>query len=300
MPSSFIVIIFYMKTLREYIKDAEDKKIAIGHFNISNIEALHGIYNAARKLNLPVIIGVSEGEEEFIGRNEVAVLIKTLREKDNYPIFLNADHHYTFESVKAALLAGYDAAIIDAVKLPLEENIALTKKCVDYANELGLKEGRDILIEAELGFIGQSSKLLDVIPEGVSEATMTLPSDAKYFVEQTGISLIAPSVGNIHGMIKGGNPRLDIERIKDIHDSCKTPLVLHGGSGISDEDFTNAIHAGISIVHINTEIRVAYKEALKKYLNEFPNEVAPYKILQPAVIAIENVVEQRLKLFSQI
>jgi fructose-bisphosphate aldolase, class II len=289
-----------MKTLKEYIKDAEEKQIAIGHFNISNIEALHGIYNAARKLNLPVIIGVSEGEEEFIGRNEVAALIKTLREKDNYPIFLNADHHYTFESVKAALDVGYDAAIIDAVKLSLEDNIILTKKCVDYAKELSLKEGRDILIEAELGFIGQSSKLLDAIPEGVSEATMTLPSDAKYFVEQTGISLIAPSVGNVHGMIKGGNPRLDIERIKNIHDSCGIPLVLHGGSGIADEDFINAIHAGISIVHINTEIRVAYKDALKKYLSEFPNEVAPYKILQPAVLAIEKVVEQRLKLFSQI
>jgi len=116
-----------MKTLREYIKEAGEKGVAIGHFNISNIEALHGIYNAARKLNLPVIIGVSEGEEEFIGRNEVAALIREIRTNDNYPIFLNADHHYTFESVKAALDAGYDAAIIDAVKLPLEENITLTK-----------------------------------------------------------------------------------------------------------------------------------------------------------------------------
>ncbi len=289
-----------MKTLREYIKEAEEEKIAIGHFNISNIEALHGIYNAARKLNLPVIIGVSEGEEEFIGRNEVAALIKEIRENDNYPIFLNADHHYSFESVKNALDAGYDAAIIDAVKLPLEENIILTKKCVDYAKELGLLEGRDILIEAELGFIGQSSKLLDAIPEGVSEATMTSPSDAKYFVEKTGINLIAPSVGNIHGMIKGGNPKLDIQRIKQIRETCGIPLVLHGGSGIADEDFTSAIAAGISIIHINTEIRVAYKDALKKYLEEFPNEVAPYKILKPAVDAIEKVVEQRLKLFSRI
>lgn len=204
------------KSLREYIKEAEEKKVAIGHFNISNIEALHGIYNAAKKLNLPVIIGVSEGEEEFIGRDEVAILVKMIREKDNYPIFLNADHHYSFESVKDALDAGYDSAIIDAVKLPLEENILLTKKCVDYAKELSLKEGRDILIEAELGFIGQSSKLLEEIPEGISEETMTKKDDAKTFVENTGISLLAPSVGNIHGMIKGGNPKLDIGRIKEI------------------------------------------------------------------------------------
>jgi len=288
------------KTLREYIKEAEDKGVAIGHFNISNIEALHGIYNAAKKLNVPVIIGVSEGEEEFIGRDEVASLVKMIRERDNYPIFLNADHHYSFEGVKSALDVGYDAAIIDAVKLPLEENITLTKKCVDYAKELGIKEGRDILIEAELGFIGTSSKLLEEIPEGVSEATMTKREDAKYFVEQTGINLLAPSVGNVHGMVKGGNPRLDIQRIKDIRETCGAPLVLHGGSGIADIDFTNAIKAGISIIHINTEIRVAYKEALEKYLKENPSEVAPYKILKPAVEAIEEVVYNRLKLFNNL
>jgi fructose-bisphosphate aldolase class II len=292
--------IINMKTLREYIKEAGEKGVAIGHFNISNIEALHGIYNAAKKLDVPVIIGVSEGEEEFIGKDEVAALVKEIREKDNYPIFLNADHHYSFESVKKALLAGYNAAIIDAVKLPLEENITLTKKCVAYAKELGQKENRDILIEAELGFIGQSSKLLDAIPEGVSEATMTLSSDAKYFVEQTGIDLLAPSVGNIHGMVKGGNPRLNIERISEIKKACGVPLVLHGGSGIADEDFTKAIKAGISIIHINTEIRVAYKEALEKYLIEFPNEIAPYKILKPAVDAIEEVVYNRLKLFNNL
>ena len=289
-----------MKTLREYIKEAGEKGIAIGHFNISNIEALHGIYNAAKKLNTPIIIGVSEGEEDFIGREEVASLVKTIRERDNYPIFLNADHHYTFESVKKALDSGYDAAIIDAVKLPLEENISLTKKCVEYAKELGIKENRDILIEAELGFIGQSSKVMDSIPDEVSRATMTTPEDAKYFVEQTGIDLIAPSVGNIHGMVKGGNPRLDIDRIKEIKEACHAPIVLHGGSGIEDIDFTNAIKEGIDIVHINTEIRVAYKDALTKFLNENPNEVAPYKFLKSGVEAIEKVVYNRLKLFNNL
>ncbi len=289
-----------MKTLREYIKEAREKGVAIGHFNISNIEALHGIYNASKKLNVPVIIGVSEGEEEFIGKDEIASLVKIIRERDNYPIFLNADHHYSFESIKAALEAGYDSAIIDAVKLPLEENIALTKKCVNFAKELREKEGRDILIEAELGFIGQSSKLLDNIPEGVSKATMTKPEDAKYFVEQTGVNLLAPSVGNIHGMVKGGNPKLDIERIKAIKEASSAPLVLHGGSGIVDVDFKDAIRAGISIVHINTEIRVAYKEALQKYLTENPSEVTPYKILKPAVEAIEAVVYNRLKLFNNL
>ena len=289
-----------MKTLREHVKEAEGKGVAIGHFNISNIEALHGIYNGAKKLNVPVVIGVSDGEEEFIGREEVAALVAEIRKKDNYPIFLNADHHYSFESVKNTLDAGYDSAIIDGVKLPLEENISLTKKCVDYAKELSQKEGRDILIEAELGFIGQSSKLLSEIPEGVSEVTMTKPEDAKYFLEQTGVDLLAPSVGNIHGMVKGGNPKLDINRIREIKEACEALLVLHGGSGISDDDFKEAIASGISMIHINTEIRVAYREALEKYLKENPTEVAPYKILQPAVEAIEEVVYNRLKLFNNL
>lgn len=289
-----------MKTLREYIGEAEIRGVAIGHFNVSNIEALHGIYNAAKKLNVPVIIGVSEGEEEFIGRDEVASLVKMIRERDNYPIFLNADHHYSFESVKDAINAGYDAAIIDAVKLPLDENIRLTQKCVEYAKMVKPNGNRDVLIEAEIGFIGQSSKLLDSIPEGVSEATMTKPEEAKLFVEQTGLDLLAPSVGNVHGMVKGGNPKLDIVRISEIRKACGIPLVLHGGSGISDEDFTAAIKAGISIIHINTEIRVAYKEALEKYLKENLNEVAPYKILKSAEEAIEQVVYNRLKLFNNL
>jgi fructose-bisphosphate aldolase, class II len=305
---SYCGIIKNMKilNLREYIKQAQERKVAIGHFNISNIEALHGIYNACKKVstlagyNIPIIIGVSEGEEDFIGLSEVAVLVKNIRERDNYPIFLNADHHYSFERVKECLDIGFDGAIIDAVLLPLKENIILTKKCVDYARVLGKKEKRDILIEAEIGFIGHSSKLLTEIPEGVSVETMTKVEDATYFVEKTGVDLLAPSVGNIHGMVKSGNPRLDIERIKAIRQACGVPLVLHGGSGIADEDFINAIDAGISIIHINTEIRVAYKEALEKYLKENPNEIAPYKILAPAVLAIQEIVEKKLKLFNKL
>src|SRR3989338_11473947 len=162
-----------MKTLRECVKEAEEKGVAIGHFNISNLEAFHGIYNAAKKLNVPVIIGLSEGEEAFFGRSEAVAIVRELREKENYPLFLNADHHYSFETVKKAVDAGFDAVIIDAVKLPLAENIALTKKCVDYAREVSKREGRDILVEAELGFIGESSKILDKLPDGVSEETMT-------------------------------------------------------------------------------------------------------------------------------
>lgn len=287
-----------LKTLREYIADADKQGIAIGHFNISNLEALHGIYNAARKLNVPVIIGISEGEEDFVSPEIAVAAVAALRARDGHPIFLNADHHYSFERVKKAIDLGFDSVIIDGAKLPHDENIALTKKCVEYAKAVSSATGRDILVEAELGFIGQSSKILDAIPEGVSEATMTKPEEAKAFVEATGVDMLAPSVGNIHGIVTSGNPRLHPELVKAIREACGVPLVLHGGSGTMNEDFVQCIKAGIDIVHINTEIRVAYRDAIKKFLNENPNEVAPYKFLAPGVAAIEVVVTERLKLFS--
>ncbi len=287
-----------MKTYKEYILDADKRGVAIGHFNISNLEALHGIYNAAKKLNLPIIIGLSEGEEEFFGKEEAVALVRALRARDNYPIFLNADHHYSFETVKASLDAGYDSAVIDLVKLPLQENIKITRKCVEYARELSKKENREILIEAELGFIGTSSKILDKIPDGVSEGTMTTPEDAKHFVQATGVDLLAPSIGNVHGMVKSGNPRLHPERVKAIREACGIPLVLHGGSGSMDEDFIACIREGIDIVHINTEIRVALTKSLRKSLADNPEETTPYKYLPPTVEAVEAVVEARLKLFS--
>ena len=289
-----------MKTLRECVKEAEEKGVAIGHFNISNLEAFHAIYNAAKSLNVPIVIGVSEGEEKFVGTEEAVALVRAVRERDDYPIFLNADHHYSFETVKKAIDAGFDAIIIDAVKLPLAENIALTKKCVDYAREVSKREGRDILVEAELGFIGESSKILDKLPDGVSEENMTKPEEAKQFVEATGVDMLAPSIGNVHGMVKTGNPRLHPERVKAIREAAGVPLVLHGGSGSMNEDFVECIKSGISTVHINTEIRVAFTNALRKSLSNKPEEITPYKYLPRGVAAVQEVVEARLKLFNSI
>lgn len=286
-----------MNTLRDYIADAERRGVAIGHFNISNLEAFHAVCAAARELKLPVIIGVSEGEREFVGVHEAAALVRAMREKYNQPVFLNADHTYSVKGVKEAIDAGFDAVIFDGVKLSYEENVLATKECVNYANN----SGRDVLVEAELGNIGQSSKLLDEVPEGVatSDEFLTTPDEAKRFVDETGVDLLAPAVGNMHGMLKSGvDPKLNIERIREIRKTCGVPLVLHGGSGTSDADFQDSIKAGISIIHINTEIRVAFKESLEKSLAEHKDEIAPYKFMKPTVDAIQKSVTDRLKLFN--
>jgi fructose-bisphosphate aldolase class II len=285
-----------MKTLRECIQEAEEKGVAIGHFNISNLEGLHGIYNAAKKLNVPVIIGLSEGEQLFVGMEEAVSLVKTIKERDSFPIFLNADHHKGFESVKTCIDAGFDSVIIDGTKLSFEENVKVTKDCVDYARKITKKTGRDILVEAELGYIGEGSNIKDTIPEGAG--ILTKPEDAKKFVNMTEVDLFAPSVGSIHGLIKSGKPHIDAELVAEIKKATSVPLVLHGGSGLRDEDFTNAIKAGVSVVHINSEIRLAYKEAIEKFMEGNEGEINPTKILQPAVDAIEKIVEARLRLFN--
>lgn len=284
-----------MKTYKECIEDAQNRGVAIGHFNISNIEGFWAVVNVAKKLNLPVIIGVSEGERDFMGVKEMRALVTSARENLQHPIFLNADHTYSFERVKEVIDAGYDSVIFDGAKLSFEENVKITKDCVDYAR----KVNPEILVEAELGYIGQSSKVLDEIPEGVSLENLTTADEAKKFVENTGVDLFAPSVGNIHGMLRNvKDPRLNIERVKKIAEATGRPLVLHGGSGTVDEDFTSAIKSGVAIVHISTEIRVAYRNALKETLEKNPEEVAPYKLLKPVILAIENVVEKRLNLFN--
>lgn len=288
-----------IKSLREAIAEAEQKKVAIGHFNISNIEALWAIFRAAKELDVPVIIGVSEGERDFIGVRQAAALVKSIREEYEYPIYLNADHTYSFDRVKEAIDAGFDAAIYDGAKLSHDENARITKQCVEYARG----SGRDVLIEAEMGYIGQSSKVLTELPEGVSldAASLTQPEDAANFVRETGIDLFAPAVGNIHGMMAvGKDPHLDIPRISAVRQAAGVPMVLHGGSGTPDEDFQKAIDAGMSIIHISTELRVAYKNGLKLSLQDEPDEVAPYRIMKRSVQDMQKVVTERLKLFNKI
>ncbi len=287
-----------MLTLRECLKEAEQNKVAIGHFNISNIEGLWAVFNAARSLNLPVIIGTSEGEREFIGTKQCALLVKSLREEFNYPIFLNADHTYSFEKVKEAVDAGYDAIIYDGAEQPFEENIKVTKECVAYAKS----KNPEILIEGELGYKGTSSEVLDSIPKGVELGPefLTHPEEAARFVEETGVDLLAPAVGNFHGMLKSGDPALNIDTVREVGLAAKVPLVLHGASGNSAGDIQASIANGVRIVHVSTELRAAYTEALRKSLADSPKEVAPYKLNKPAIVAMQKVAEEKLRIFNNL
>lgn len=285
-----------MKTLRQYIEEFKASKKAIGHFNISNIEGVWAVFDAAKSLNKPVIVGVSEGERNFVGVRQISAIIKSLREEYQFPIYLNADHSYSFEKVKEAIDAGFDSVIFDGAELSLDENIKITKQCVEYARSVN----PEIIVEGELGFIGKSSKVLNEMPVGVSvsDEFLTKPEEARRFVDETGVDLFAPAVGNIHGVFASGkDPALNLERIFEISNAVKIPLVLHGGSGNSEEDFKGAIERGVSVVHVNTELRIAFRKALTLSLQENPDEVAPYKYLKSPRTAMQRVVEEKMKVY---
>jgi len=287
-----------MKTLREHIKNAEERKKGIGHFNTANIEGIWAIFNAALAVSeeageqIPVVIGTSEGERKHFGAKQMVDLVKGLRREYQYPIFINADHSYSVETATDAINVGYDMVIIDLAEKSYEENLAATKAVVEHRDAVSSQA----LIEAELGFIGGGSNIKEEIPEGVSEATMTNPEEAKQFVAETGLDLLAPAVGNIHGMIKAGNPELHPDRITAVREQGGIPLVLHGGSGVSDADFVKAIQAGISMIHVSTELRKIYREALEKTLAE-NDTISPYKYVKPAQKAMQQKVAERIRLF---
>ncbi len=295
-----------MLTLKTEIKKAITNNYAIGHFNVSNLEMFKGVLKAAKELStennlIPIILGVSESERKYIGTEQLVAFVKTFREENNYPIFINADHCKTYESAEEAVRAGFDSIVIDNSKMSLEDNIKATKRTASILKGID----PNIIIEGEMGFIGNSSKLLDDIPEGaeVTEDLITKPDDALKFVQETKVDLLSPSVGNLHGVLKNfSNPSLNIKRIKEIVNIVKIPLVLHGGSGVAKEDIKDSVQAGISMIHFSTDLRLAYKEGLKELVEEYfpdnPNELAPYRYLQTVIKSVQGVVAEKINLLK--
>ena len=285
-----------MQTLRECVEAFRNSKRAIGHFNISDSNQIDAIARAAKETGLPAIIGLSEGEREYFPISHARVLIEQYR-AEGANLYLNADHTYGVEKVQEAIAAGVDSVVVDGAKLPFEQNVELLTAAVKYARAAG----RDILVEGELGYIGSSSSVMDSLPEGAAatEEMMTKPEELKHLIDESGIDMAAPAVGNIHGIVRSGQPKLSISRIKLLAATVGVPLVLHGGSGSSDEEFVAAVDAGIAIIHINTDLRVLYRDGLERELKTQENQVAPYKFLRPVVEDMQKYLAQKMQLFAQ-
>jgi fructose-bisphosphate aldolase class II len=284
-----------MHRLRDALKKAQENGVAIGHFNIADSVLLKAVFASARELNVPVLVGASEGEREFLGVRQLAALVRSLREEFEFPIFLNADHTHSLEKALEAAKSGFDAIVFDLSTLPFDQNLRQTRTAVKALKGIN----PDVLVEGEIGDIGTGSEIHAQAPT----YKLTTPEEAKQFVESTRIDILAPAVGNMHGMLTSmvqgeAKKHLDIERIAQIKLAAQVPLTLHGGSGTDDRDLRNAIAAGISIIHINTELRIAWRRGLEEGLRKEPHEVVPYKILPLAVDSVKQVTTSRLRLFN--
>jgi fructose-bisphosphate aldolase class II len=286
-----------MRSLRDLLREAQENGAAIGHFNVSDLVLLKAVFTAARELQVPVIVGLSEGEREFMGVRQIAAFVRSLREEFDFPIFLNADHTHSLAKAVEAANAGFDSIVFDMSALPFAENVRQTKQAVEALKAIN----PSILVEGEIGDIGTGSEIHEHPPD-LSKGLST-PEEAQQFIESTGVDVLAPAVGNMHGMLRSmvrgeTKKHLDIERIAEIKRAAQVFLTLHGGSGTDDEDLRKAIAAGINIVHINTELRVAWRDGLERGLAQHPDEVVPYKILPPVVDSVKQVVSSRLRLFN--
>lgn len=286
-----------MPSLRDVLQQAQADGVAVAHFNVSDVVLLEAVLGAARELKTPIIVGASDGERAFMGVRQVAAWVKSWREEFNVPVFLNSDHTHSLPQALEAARAGFDAIVFDLSALPFEKNISQTREAVAALKALN----PNILVEGEIGDIGTGSEIHATAPD--LKRGLSTPEEAQRYVEATGVDILAPAVGNMHGMLKSmldGETRkhLDIDRIAAIKKATGKWLTLHGGSGTNDDDFRRAIGAGINIVHINTELRVAWRHGLENALTSHPDEVVPYKILAPVVESVKQVALGRMKLFS--
>src|SRR5215831_14965945 len=216
-----------MDLLENVLRQTEKNGAAIGHFNIADLVLLKAVFASAQELKVPVLVGASEGEREFMGVRQVAALVRSLREEFDFPIFLNADHTHSLEKALEAAKAGFDAIVFDASALPFEQNVRQTRAAVEALKEVN----PDILVEGEIGDIGTGSEIHVQSPSRAGN--LTTPEEAKQYVESTGIDILAPAVGNMHGMLVSmvqgeAKKRLDIERIAQIKLAAQIPLTLHG------------------------------------------------------------------------
>ncbi len=272
----------------EMLSKAKNEHYAVPHFNINNLEWTKYILEECNKLNIPVILGVSEGAGKYMGGFLVASsMVKSLIEslKIEIPVCLHLDHGSSFESCKEAIDAGFTSVMIDASKHELKDNIKITKEVVDYAHERGVS------VEAEVGHIGGSE---DNVSSSILNAT---PEDCKELYENTKIDSLAPALGSVHGFYKG-EPNLDFVTMQKINDTLPIPLVLHGGTGIPEDKIRKAIACGITKVNINTDLQSVWSKAVRTFLTDDEKVYDPRKIIGSGEKAMKDKIDKIVTIFG--
>jgi fructose-bisphosphate aldolase, class II len=284
------------KKAREAMKRARDQHFAIGAFNIDNQETLVAVARAAKKMNAPVMVEVSQGEVDALGLENVRDMVDNYKVEYGVEMYINLDHSPSVEAAKKAIDAGFEFIHIDVSQANHdatdEEIIAATKEVVDYAKKTGA------LVESEPHYFGGSSNVHDEkIDYEEIKKTFSTPEGAKTFVEATGIDTFAAAIGNLHG--KYPVPKeLDLELLKSIRGAIDCNISLHGGSGTEGHYFEEAVKIGVTKVNVNSDMRYAYRVTLEKQLKDNPKEFAIVKLEEPVIAAVQAVVEEKLGFYN--
>lgn len=275
-------------SMNEFLPKAKEKKFAVGQFNLNNLEFAKAITQAAMEEKSPFIFGVSEGALKYMGIEYTVAIAEAAAKESGLPIALHLDHGSSFEVAMKCIRAGFSSVMFDGSHYGLEENIELTKQVVKAARAMGVS------VEGELGTIGGVEDDLNVADE---DATLAKPDEAIRYYEETGVDCLAIAVGTAHGMYKG-EPKIHYDIIQKVADAIPVPIVLHGGSGVPDEAIRNSIQAGVGKINVNTENQVACTKAVREALAANADVIDPRKYLNPAIKAMQAVVQEKIRLFG--
>lgn len=271
---------------RELLRDAQIHGYAVGAFNVENMEMMQAVVAAAEAESAPLMLQTTPSTLRYASTAVFSAMAQAIAGKTKIPVAIHLDHGDSFELCRQAAWDGYTSVMIDGSKLPLEENIALVHRVVQMAGDVPQQPA----VEAELGRLGGKEDSLEVKP---GEDIYTDPGEAARFVEETGIDSLAVAIGTAHGFYKG-KPKLDFERLAQLRDAVPIPLVLHGSSGVPDEDVQRAISLGVCKVNFATELRVAYTEATRQTLSGDPALYDPKKFGGPGREAVTKLVRHRI------
>ena len=275
--------------MKDLLTVAQKNHFAVPAFNIGSDQLLKAVMKTVKELKSPVILEMSPDEFNFVGYAQIQAMLYEAAHTD-VPVCIHLDHGDSYETVVRAIQAGMTSVMIDASKLPYEENVAITKKVVETAHIA------NVSVESELGTIGTTGNSIEGGTEGV---IYTVPEEAKQFIEDTGIDTFACAIGTAHGIYpKVMKPKLRIDILKDITDQVSVPLVLHGGSSNKDEEIAEAVKNGICKINISSDIKVAFYEQARKTLNENPGYREPLEIYPAAMEACGKVCADKIRLFN--
>lgn len=275
--------------MKDLLTVAQKNHFAVPAFNIGSDQLLKAVMKTVKELNSPVILEMSPDEFNFVGYAQIQAMLYEAAHTD-VPVCIHLDHGDSYETVVRAIQAGMTSVMIDASKLPYEENVAITKKVVETAHIA------NVSVESELGTIGTTGNSIEGGTQGV---IYTVPEEAKQFIEDTGIDTFACAIGTAHGIYpKDMKPKLRIDILKDITDQVSVPLVLHGGSSNKDEEIAEAVKNGICKINISSDIKVAFYEQARKTLNENPGYREPLEIYPAAMEACGKVCADKIRLFN--